>query len=122
MSLLALNKQTCQMPNFVSVCFFLHIYVHFFYPISAFIYCNLQSGQIGPISLWLYSAPFNGSIVYRLDCSSSQIHALKMLHALAHPIRAYLLIQMGVKAPSWAGLGEQTHCCAILVNGHSFSE
>lgn len=106
------------MPNFVSVCFFLHINVHFIYSISAFICCNLQSGQIGTISPWLYLAHVNGSIVYRLDCSSSQIHALKALHALAHPIRAYLLIQMGVKAPSWAGLGEKTHCCAIVyVNG-----
>lgn len=83
----------------LSVCAFssMFMFILFILPLHLFIAFggNLKSGQIGTISPWLYFTPFNGNIVYSLDCSSSQIHALKILHAWAHPIRMNLSIHMG---------------------------
>lgn len=87
---------------FVSVCFPLHIYVHFIYAASAllfFFYCIWWQCKTraswNHLIMVVFHAVFNGNTVYSLDCSSSLIHALTILHAWAHPIRTFLFVRTG---------------------------
>lgn len=100
------------------MCAFSSIFLCSFYLFSlciGFSVFRWQSENRANMNHFTQSLPFNLDIVYGFDCSSSQIHALKVCMHRLHPIRMNLFIHTGggARAPAWAGVVEKVdpHCC-----------